>query len=517
MDPEAIRHATQARVDIEREKYAPAPEAEPGKIDDAGPIITSEEIIDSAYRDEDGNADIFIKCHANNYRFDRSSGDWFEWRVHHWGLDVLGNAMRLGIEEVIPLYTSEASRQAWNRAKAEQQNNEDLAKKHEKSERACLRQARKLHNISRKRNVLELAGTGNNSLGIRGDEWDRDPMVLGVKNGVVDLSTSTLRPGRPEDLIKTVSPVEYQGPNMPCPVFSKTLHEIFSDCVPIIEYFQRLCGYCLTGLTDEHVFVILWGSGRNGKSLLLSIITYILGDHAGEVEAEFIMKQKFGRHSGGPTSDIMAMQGKRLIVASESPDGAQLNAGRVKWTTGGDRLTGRAVYGKRQVSFSPTHKLWLLTNHRPHIDPGDYALIKRLHLIPFQRAFVENPDPAKGESKADPRLFEKMKVESSGILAWMVRGCLEWQRQGLNPPNEVRAAVESYVQEEDVIKLFLDEVCQVGPGLTVKAGDLYKAYDSWCQDNHIRPLNGTRFGKEIKGRFDSVKTNVVSYLGVSLV
>lgn len=515
MDLEAIRTATHARVDAEREKYAPELFADPGENDDTGPSLSSEEIIDSAYREEDGNADLFIKIHKGHFLYDHASGEWYEWQGHHWEPDVLGNAMR-GIEDVISIYTTEAKRQGWNRSKAVQQNNENLAREHEKSERACLWQARKLHNLPRKRNVLEMSGTGDDSLGIRGDEFDRGPMVLGVKNGTLDLEKCILRPGEPDDLIKTVSPVEYHGLDVPCPAFCKTLHEIFSDCVPLIEYFQRLCGYCLTGLTDEHIFVILWGPGRNGKSLLLNIITYIMGGHAGEVEAEFIMKHRFGKPSGGPTSDIMSMQGKRLIVASESPDGAQLNAGRVKWVTGGDKLTGRAVYGKRQVSFSQTHKLWLLTNHRPHIDPGDYALIKRIHLIPFQRAFVENPDPAKGESKADPRLLEKLKAESSGILSWMVKGCIEWQRQGLNPPEEVMAAVESYIQDEDVIRQFLDEVCNIGPELSVRAGDLYKAYTSWCQDSNVRPLSNRRFGTDMKNRFKSTKTNVVSYQGVAL-
>jgi len=132
----------------------------------------------------------------------------------------------------------------------------------------------------------------------------------------------------------------------------------------------------------------------------------------------------------------MALKGKRIVWASETGEGRHLNIGKVKWLTGEDTITARAPFAKRQITFSPTHTLFLLTNHKPHITADDYAIWQRVHLVPFNLSFIDEPK-TEYERKRDPDLSKKLKEEASGILAWLVRGCLSWRIEGLNPPRIV--------------------------------------------------------------------------------
>ncbi|HOG08095.1 MAG TPA: phage/plasmid primase, P4 family, partial [Syntrophales bacterium] len=171
-----------------------------------------------------------------------------------------------------------------------------------------------------------------------------------------------------------------------------------------------------------------------------------------------------------------------------------------------------------QVTFRPTHKLFLLTNHKPKADAQDRALWRRVLLVPFQMVFVTEPDPTNpNERKADLRLAEKLRNERPGILAWLVRGCLEWQRHGLNPPESVKGATAAYRDTEDTVKTFLAERCIEGPTLRVRAGELYQAFRAWTEANGERPITGTKFGRAIKDLFDSGKDmGGKFYMGIGL-
>jgi len=267
----------------------------------------------------------------------------------------------------------------------------------------------------------------------------------------------------------------------------------------LISYLQRLLGYSITGVTTRHILIILWGIGRNGKGTLLETLGHVLGSLAGQVESEMILKQRLERPSGGPTSDIMALRGKRLVWASETGEERRLNPGKLKWLTGGDTLVGREPYGRRQVAFPPTHQLFLLTNSKPHAPAGDYALWQRLHLIPFTLSFVAEPLLGH-QRRADEELPAKLKAEASGILAWLIRGCLAWQREDLRPPEIVKTATEGYRAEEDTVAQFIGEICVKGPSAKVAVKQLYAAYTKWTEENRIGAVSLMRLSKEFVER-----------------
>ena len=476
--------------------------------------VDSKKIFESLNRNEDGDATLYIELFKNRFCFDHSSGTWFEFEGNYWVEDGIDQASA-SIDGVVNLYSGEAKKQADQRIKAEMTKLSDQAKKHASTESALLKRIRLLQTTARKKNVLIGARTGRGSLGVTGAEWDKKLMLLPCLNGIVDLRTGDFRPGNPTDFIKTVAPENWAGTHAPAPTWEKTLDGIFGGDPEIISFVQRLFGYGLIGSASEDKYPIFWGSGRNGKTTLTEIIAHVLGDLAGPLESEMLLVQRFAKNSGGPTSDIMALRGKRIVWASEIGQGRTLNVGKLKWLTGGDTLVGRQPYGKRQVAFIPTHTLILLTNHKPRIASNDFAIWQRVLLVPFEIAFVDNPT-GPNERKAEPDLLEQLKTEGPGILAWLVRGCLEYQEKGLNPPAAVTDATDEYKKDEDVIGNYLGERCELDPHSRVKAGVLFKNYCAWCQESSLKPLTATAFGIDIKTRFDSEKSTYVYYIGLSI-
>jgi putative DNA primase/helicase len=229
-----------------------------------------------------------------------------------------------------------------------------------------------------------------------------------------------------------------------------------------------------------------------------------------------LLEQKTARSNGSPNSAILALRGKRLVWASETNEGRKLNVSLIKELVGGDTLNARGAYARRHVEFRPSHLLLLLTNNKPQVPPKDFAIWQRIHLIPFTQKFVPNPS-ADDECRADPKMLEKLKAEASGILSWMVRGCIAYQEGGLQPPEIVQKATKEYQRDENILANFLDDVCEMGPAKEVMGGNFYQAYKSWCNESGHHPLSATKFGREMKEVFDSYKdTNGTHYVGVSI-
>jgi len=473
-------------------------------------------ILDALNSNEDGDALLFQERQRGKFIYDHSLQTWFYFTGHSWKEDTTDKTTA-AIQSVIDAYVGEAQIQAGAKLDAVKAGNSELAGQCGKLEGLLFKRIRALQTIKRKAAVLNLsARIGSKPLCVTGDEWDTDPWLVGCKNGVIDLKTGVHRAGQPEDYIKTTAPVEWLGLDATCPQWEKFIHEIFDGNKSLADYIQRLMGYGLTGLNIIHIIVIMWGLGRNGKGTLTETLKYVLGDLAYKAEAELLLDQKFGRQGGAPNTGTLQLRGKRLVWASETNEGRRLNTGKLKELVGGDTLNARPMYGKRHIEFSPTHLLLLLTNNKPQAPANDYALWQRIALIPFVLSFVANPTKT-NERKADTGLMEKLKAEGSGILAWLVKGCLKWQAEGLDAPEAVKIATNEYREDEDLISKFITECCVMGETYEVKAGVLYQTYKTWCTDQCHHAINGTRFGREIKQKYDSYKGQYIYYVGLGLI
>jgi putative DNA primase/helicase len=381
---------------------------------------------------------------------------------------------------------------------------------------ALSERAKKLRSLGRINNVLALASDAG-LLGIDGDMWDRGPWLLGVANGVLDLRTGQLRDGQPEDFIRLVTPTLWQGLGAPCPRFERFVSEVMSDEPERVGFLQRLLGYSINGTTREHILALLVGHrGRNGKRALMETIQHALGDYAGTVSTDVLIGQERWRSAGSAQPHLMDLVGKRLAICSETGEHDQLAAATVKNITGGDEIRARRLH-ENLLSFRPSHTLFLQTNRKPQAPADDDALWERVKVIEFKVRFVDEPS-APDERPRDHMLEAALRDEAPGILAWLVRGHLDWLQDGLRTPESVKLARDSYRKGES-IEPFLDACCEEWDSGQAEAGALYTAYEQWCDAEELKPKTQHWFGRQVAARFEKGRTSGgrTCYFGLSVV
>ena len=466
-------------------------------------------VIDCVYSNEDGDARIFQYLYNDRFIFDHGAALWNTWGGHYWREDETDESFK-AVQGVISVYDHAA---AIEKVKSDDQSlANDTRQKHFNNYETLKKRNFSLKSGHRKRSVLWVAGIGT---GLTGREWDQDPWKLACENGVIDLKTGTLHPGKQTDYIKTPTDIIFDEA-ADCPRWTEFLNEIFDHDKDLINYVKRLFDYGITGLKQEHVLPVLWGAGRNGKGTFLETIKGVMGKLAHKTKAESLMDNGKLKASGTADADTIAFMGKRIIWASETNEGGRMNVGKIKELVGGDTLNARAPYARRSVEFEPSHLLCLITNAKPYAPASDFALWERVALIPFTLAFVDEPK-AEHERKANKKLPEQLKDELPGILNWLVAGCLEWQQHGLFPPDKVKSATSKYQKENDLIGDFITECCDINPTAEAPAAKLYGAYKSWAESMGYKPISGVRFGKEVAGRFEKVvRRKRAFYTGVSL-
>ena len=487
-------------------------------INDNNNGLPGEYLDQCAGQGELGDGRLFIQLTKGRLCYDHSARQWFRFVDHIWKEDLIEQTLET-LQEVADTYTVRASQWAWTKLKATKDQDKELAKSAIAHENILLKKIALLQQMHHLKNVLAFAVAGVHSLGIAGSEFDSNPDLLGCSNGVLNLNTLEFRDGQPGDFVKSPCPTEWKGLDEEALGWERFLWEVFNKDWDLIHFLQRLCGYMLSGTAVDHVLPVLYGpQGRNGKGTMLETLSAVLGPRlSGPVSSELLLDQRFSPSADQANPGILSLRGKRLVWASETNEGRTMNTGKVKWICGGDTLTGRPLYGKHQLSFKPTHTLLLLTNHKPRIDAEDSAVWERILLIPFDVRFVDNPQ-ADNERPRDKHLPDKLKAEASGILAWIVRGLVQWREQGLNPPEKVAGATKAYRKSEDVLQYFIDEKCHVADYAEVRAGSLYGVYKTWAIDNGHRAMSSTRFGKKIKERFSwekKAQSNV--YFGIGLL
>jgi putative DNA primase/helicase len=366
---------------------------------------------------------------------------------------------------------------------------------------------------------IKFSRTCREPLAIRGDELDRNPMLLGCKSGVIETRTGECKQGIPEQYISKASPIEWKGLHEPAPKFEAWIREVMSDDEELVTFLQRALGYAITGLVQEHILLVLHGGGRNGKGTLVELLSYVLGPLAGPIQAEMLLDQGRARNSAGPSPDIMGLRGLRIAFASETDENRKFSPSRVKWLTGGDMLVGRHPHDKYEIRFAPTHTLILLTNHKPSAPDTDFAFWERVRLVPFKLAFVDREPSAVNERRARKSVVAELKDEASGILAWLVRGFLAYQERGLDPPLAVKEATADWKKAENEILDFLEDYCKRDDMAKVQATVLYDNFNRWFKTNRSpKGVSQSMFGRIMGKRFGKKKiAGVIYYVGIELV
>jgi len=467
-------------------------------------MLVNTDIEEFLNRNEKGDAELFAQLFKGQVVYDNSRKAWYLWRGQYWELDTKREIMGHVSNRVAAEYIHKA---------AEERKSNGVSALY----KMLIERAKNLHGLTRTKHVLEFAAS-EIDISLAGTEWDSNPDLLPVNNGVIDLKTGILRDTCPVEYIRHHSPVDWMGFDYPCPQWEKTLNGIFDGDIEMVNFLQRLFGYAITGHVTEHRLPIFLGeSARNGKTTIFEALNNILGeDLSTSIPMNTFMKKKFA--SDGPSPYLEKLNGKRLAYSSESSEGIRIDTALIKALTGGDTLNPRGMY-KDPKSFKPTHKLMLFTNYQPAIPADDQAAWDRIMLIELTMRFVDNPTKP-NERKKDKDLGEKLKAEYPGILAWLVRGCLEWRQHGLNPPDKVSIATTAYRDGEDVLQQFIDEALTFGAGYSVMASDLYMRYSKWSDSYGMHPMTMTSFGRKIKKKIGESQRcssgNGKEYLGVKI-
>lgn len=315
-------------------------------------------------------------------------------------------------------------------------------------------------------------------------EWDSDLWLLNTPDCVVDLRDGSRRPHRREDKITKSTSV---SPSGDCPTWKSFLDVATNGDKTLQLFLQRMCGYVLTGVVREHALFFVYGTGGNGKGTFLNTVTAIMADYQQVSSAETFTEQKGDRH----LTELARLVGARLVSAQETEEGKRWAESRIKSLTGGDPITANFMR-QDHFTFIPQFKLVIAGNHKPAFRAVDEAIRRRLHLIPFNVSI-----PAE---KRDPFLSEKLKAEASGILQWMIEGCLMWQREGLNPPAIVKDHTDCYLGDEDTIAQWMEECCEVDKYAFSASADLFRSWSEWCEGSGEFVGTKKRLTSKLEGR-----------------
>lgn len=398
-----------------------------------------------------GNAEYFSRFYAGRLKHCSEMDKWLIWDGKRWNIDGANQIMVLAGKCVRSMYDFLSG-----------MDDPELRKQ-------LFKHATKSEDANKLAAMVKLA---KGMLSISVDELDQDPWLLNTPSGIIDLQTGGIFPHDPARNMTKMISADYD-PGARCPTFERFISSTFDGNENVIGFMRRFLGYCLTGDTREQQFVIAWGSmGRNGKGTLLNLISDIMQDYAKATPTDVLYAKKFDK----PSNDIARLAGARFVLASEGEKGKRLDEPLVKKMTGQDILAARFLY-KETFEFMPQFKLVMMTNEKPTASEDDAALWARIQLVPFTRRFDGNNQDKHLKTKLrDPR-------EMSGILNWLIAGCLEWQKIGLNPPEEVLHATREYRDENDKLKDWMEECCDIRPDLVSSPKELYRNFQAWSLAN----------------------------------
>lgn len=431
-----------------------------------------------------GNAERMVRRFGKVIRYCIPRKCWFIWNGKRWAIDRKGKINRLAKRVIRAGYSEAENALSEGEAKA-------IAKHFSKSE-----------DVGRLAAMITLAST-EGGIAILPDQLDANPWFLNCENGTIDLKAGRLLPHDPKNLITRITPIPYE-PGAKLQLWDEFLESATGGDAQFRHFLQRMAGYFATGSTQEkHFFFIYSKKPDTGKSTFCDAIRAALGEYAETADFETWLEQS---SIGGNRGDLVRLAGSRVAISSEVRKRAKFDARTVKAITGGDPLTFAAKYEK-EVTFKPGFKILLAANSAPVIADDDRPLFERCLRCPFEvQISPERKDAAVKERLSDP------SIAGPALLAWIVAGCLEWQKIGLQVPEAVRRSSGDYASEMDRLMGFLAEKCVRHSGSRVGLADLSDAYEDWCAVAGTHPLGRKGLSERLRGEgFKQGKSGTFRY------
>ncbi len=435
------------------------------------PVITVVDIDhDTLAMSEDGHSQALIAQHSYWLRYCPQMGRWLHWGGSRWDQQPAGGGLALEMAKSI--------------ARAYPDDQQWRAHKKRSLSRAGVTAA------------LGLAQT-DYRIAVHVDQLDAKPWELNTPGGIVDLRTGQLRDPDPASL-HTRSTLVAPDPEADPTAWLDFLATTFQGDGDLIAFVQRLLGYGCVGTVREAILPVFHGQGANGKTVLLETVQAVLGDYATVAPQKFLVQ--------GPTqhaTEVAALAGARLVVASETNEGERFDEAKVKILTGGDRLKARFMR-QDEFTFIPSHLLVLMTNHRPEVASGGPAFWRRVREVPFLHVVPEH--------QRDPELKDRLVAQHGpAIMAWLAQGAAMYARDGLREPAGVKAATAAYEKSTDTVSRFVEDMVILGGGDQVRTASsaVRAAYEDWCRGQGETPVSAKALTTQLcnKHGIEMVKGN----------
>lgn len=478
-----------AKVEARRKQEAAA-RAEKGRkpVEVSKIEISNDDLLGYFNENRVGDAKLYSRLHRGTVIYVKYWDRFLIWGGHHWIEDDFDMAAQR-IEDVCELYLRLAESK---QAEAAEETDKNERAKIEGLASAVLRRVSQLRDTPGQDKLLQMLRRIRDPLVVLPKQIDQQHYVKACPNGVIDLRTGELRPGRPDEYILNAIVTEYDPELLrkddPCPETNRFLLSSMDGDQELVDFIWRLLGYGLITERRDHIFTIMWGEhGRNGKDTLIKLVTHVLGQTlSGDVPVEMFLQMQQTRNSSAPSPDVLALRGMCVAWINEAEEGQRFALAKLKKLTGGGYITARGLQDKLQTTWLQTHLPIMTTNELPKAKADDAAFWSRAILIKWPLSFVERPEQPY-ERPADKDLTEKVGAEAKGVLARMVRGSMEYLRDGLKIPDKVREWTREQRASWDDVGLFLSEWCiseshQANPAnytLKVNATDLHEAFCIW--------------------------------------
>lgn len=327
------------------------------------------------------------------------------------------------------------------------------------------------------------------------DLLDTQKHLLGFTNGVYDLNTGVFRDGLPEDYVTMNVGYSYDPEKMNDETTTYEFYEFFTQVFPdrdVARYVTKFLGSCLAGYTQDQIFTFGFGTGSNGKGILINIMANVLGGFSAKIDAAFLCGSM--PDADKPTPTLTRIVGKRFVYISEVVDSAKLNEQLFKALCGEERMPYRPMYGE-QKEFMPDFKMFMVCNSLPSFNGSDYAMKRRIRVIPFESSFEDpadnpNPDPAENKFRKDATLNSRIEGWRWVVMKFLMDGYALYKQEGLTPiPEKMIKLTQSYVSENDIYDLFVSECVIFGSGSDIDyltlIGDVYNAFKIWAAENNF--------------------------------
>jgi putative DNA primase/helicase len=311
-----------------------------------------------------GNAERFAALHQSRIRYCWTWNKWMHWTGKKWQEDSSGVRYQLAKATIANI--EQEARNLLQQAKTEEE--QDRAE-------AIAKWAKSSQSNRHIEALISLA-RAEKGIPVHPSTFDNDLMLRNCHDGTIDLWTGKLQQHNREHYITKMCPVEYD-PNAVCPKWDEFLNRVQPN-IRNRKYLQRFTGYSTTGDVSERIMAILYGTRDNGKSVYISTVCGVLGEYAVRFPKELLLQKRNEDH---PT-DRAVLFGSRFAWTGETSQGRWLDEGTVKELTRGDDITTRLMR-EDFWTYTPTHKLWLATNHKPVIRGIDRGIWNKIRLIPF--------------------------------------------------------------------------------------------------------------------------------------